>query len=113
MTNIPLSVVHRLPNHYRWLNGFSGIKVEPIASSSDDNNELIGLTLLSHEGDTAWEVMRELAHSLVEIQIACSVLECEGQPCLFFHRDDECTCLCRLKNIGVAIAEPVFAPPTA
>ncbi|NDL65781.1 YejG family protein [Acerihabitans arboris] len=110
MTNLQLSVVHRLPRHYRWLNGFSGIKVEPVSTADGDDNELIGLTLLSHEGDAAWEVMRELARSLVEIQVTCSVLECEGQPCLFLHRDDECTGLCRLKNMGVAIAEPAAAP---
>ncbi len=111
MTNLQVSVVHRLPQHYRWLHGFSGIKVEPIAASENDaDNELIGLTLLSHEGDTAWQVMEELARSLVEIQVACSVVECEGQPCLFLHRNDECTSLCRLKNIGVAIAEPAAAP---
>lgn len=111
MTNLQMSVVHRLPQHYRWLHGFSGMKVEPIVSSENiADNELIGLTLLSHEGDTAWQVMRELSRSLVEIQITCAVVEYDGQPCLFLHRDDECTCLCRLKNMGVAIAESVAVP---
>lgn len=110
MTNLQLSVVHRLPQHYRWLNGFSGIKVEPLGASEQGANELIGLTLLSDEEGAAWDVMRELARSLLEIQVTCAVLEYEGQPCLFLHRDDECTCLCRLKNIGVAIAEPAAAP---
>lgn len=106
MKNLQLSVVHRLPQHYRWLNGFCGSKVEPVVSLNESDNDLIGLTLISHEGDAAWEVMREMAHSLVDIHITCSVLECEGQPCLFLHRDDECSGLCRLKNMGVVIAEP-------
>ncbi len=109
MKSLQLSVVHRLPQSYRWLNGFCGIKVEPV-DFANGGDELVGLTLLNHEGGTAWETMRELAQSLMEIQVSCSVLECEGQPCLFLHRDDECTALCRLKNIGVAIAEPAAAP---
>ena len=110
MNNLQLSVIHRLPQSYRYVNGFCGIKVEPIDSVGGVDNELVGLTLLNHEGGTPWETMRELADSLVEIQVSCSVLECEGQPCLFLHRDDECAALCRLKNIGVAIAEPAAAP---
>ncbi|TCL07274.1 MULTISPECIES: YejG family protein [Sodalis] len=110
MNNLQLSVIHRLPQSYRYLNGFCGLKVEPIDSVGKGENELVGLTLLNHEGGTAWQTMRELAGSLMEIQISCSVLEYEGQPCLFLHRDDECTALCRLKNIGVAIAEPAAAP---
>ncbi|WP_230492653.1 YejG family protein [Martelella alba] len=108
---MPLFVVHRLPHHYRWLKGFSGVKVEPVTLPGGNDNELIGLALLSHEGDSAWGVMRELAQTLAEIQLTCSVLECEGQPCLFLRRDDECAGLCRLKNIGVAIAEPAEVPP--
>ncbi|MBG6247729.1 MAG: hypothetical protein EKD82_07605 [Candidatus Symbiopectobacterium sp. PLON1] len=30
---LQLSVVHRLPQSYRWLSGFAGIKVEPIPLS--------------------------------------------------------------------------------
>ncbi|MDK6951247.1 hypothetical protein QP384_11005, partial [Klebsiella pneumoniae] len=36
----------------------------------------------------------------------CSVLECEGEPCLFVNLQDEFAATCRLKNFGVAIAEP-------
>ncbi|MDI8954396.1 hypothetical protein MJO10_32290, partial [Salmonella enterica subsp. enterica serovar Anatum] len=39
-------------------------------------------------------------------QVPCSVLECEGEPCLFVNRQDEFAATCRLKNFGVAIAEP-------
>ncbi len=114
MTRVRLSVVHRLPQHYRWLDGFNGVKVEPLAATAlNDENDLVGLTLLSHDGESAWQVMRELASSLADIQVPCSVVEIEGQPCLFLERDDECTSLCRLKNIGVAIAEPALAPHIA
>ncbi|EHC36550.1 Putative cytoplasmic protein [Salmonella enterica subsp. enterica serovar Alachua str. R6-377] len=34
------------------------------------------------------------------------MLECEGEPCLFVNRQDEFAATCRLKNFGVAIAEP-------
>ncbi|MGQ7191430.1 hypothetical protein ACUODJ_59100, partial [Escherichia sp. HC-CC] len=30
MTSLQLSIVHRLPQNYRWSAGFAGSKVEPI-----------------------------------------------------------------------------------
>ncbi|MDI5424820.1 hypothetical protein MJM99_32090, partial [Salmonella enterica subsp. enterica serovar Kentucky] len=42
---------------------------------------------------------------LSDIEVPCSVLECEGEPCLFVNRQDEFAATCRLKNFGVAIAE--------
>ncbi|MCL2895356.1 YejG family protein [Brenneria tiliae] len=110
MANVQLSVVHRLPLSYRWLSGFAGVKVEPIPlSGREEDNNLIGLKLLSHDGDVAWKIMHQLHQSLEEIQVECVVLEWEGEPCLFLHRNDESTAMCRLKNVGVAIAEPVSA----
>lgn len=44
--------------------------------------------------------------ALSDIEVPCSVLECEGEPCLFVNRRDEFAATCRLKNFGVAIAEP-------
>jgi len=110
VNNIQLSVVHRLPQSYRWLSGFAGIRVEPIPlTNTDDNDNLIGLKLLSHETEIARQVMRNLALSLQEIQVESAVVECDGEPCLFVKRDDESATMCRLKNIGVAIAESVHA----
>ena len=110
VNNIQLSVVHRLPQSYRWLTGFDGIKVEPIPlPGSEEGSNLIGLKLLSHEGEVAWQVMHHLTECLQEIQVASSVVECDGQPCLFVKRDDESATLCRLKNTGAAIAETVSA----
>lgn len=110
VNSIQLSVVHRLPQSYRWLSGFTGVKVEPIPLTAiDEESNLIGLKLLSHEGDMAWQVMRKLNLSLQEIQVECAVVEWEGQPCLFVYRGDESTTLCRLKNVGAAIAESISA----
>ncbi|HEI8866408.1 YejG family protein [Serratia sp. AKBS12] len=110
MDSIQLSVVHRLPQSYRWLTGFTGVKVEPIPLSGlDEDNNLIGLKLLSHDGTEAWRVMQQLKTSLQEIQVDCAVVEWEGQPCLFVHRCDESATMCRLKNVGAAIAEPMSA----
>ena len=43
---------------------------------------------------------------LCDIEVDSSVVECEGEPCLFVNRQDEFAATCRLKNFGVAIAEP-------
>ncbi|WP_431221738.1 YejG family protein [Serratia sp. L9] len=110
MDTIQLSVVHRLPQSYRWLSGFTGVKVEPIPLSGiDEDNNLIGLKLLSHDGHDAWRVMQQLNQSLQEIQVDCAVVEWEGEPCMFVHRCDESATMCRLKNVGAAIAEKFSA----
>ncbi len=95
MTSLQLSIVHRLPQTYRWSAGFAGSKVEPIPQNGPcGDNSLVALKLLSPDGDNAWSVMYKL------------MLECEGEPCLFVNRQDEFAATCRLKNFGVAIAEP-------
>ncbi|MFP1722439.1 YejG family protein [Lonsdalea quercina] len=108
MNSLQLSVVHRLPQSYRWLTGCTGIRVEPIPlNGSEDDDNLIGFKMLSHDEEDARRIMPQLKRSLDEIQVECSVLEWEGETCLFLHRQDESTALCRLKNLGVAIAEPI------
>lgn len=107
MNTLQHSVVHRLPQSYRWSAGPVGVAIEPRALNllnSDD--DLIGLRLLSHSGASAWEIMQKIEAALAEIQLNCSVLEWEGEPCLFVQREDECATTCRLKNFGVGIAEP-------
>ncbi|HHT2155336.1 TPA: YejG family protein [Escherichia coli] len=115
MTSLQLSIVHRLPQNYRWSAGFAGSKVEPIPQNGPcgDNSlvalkllSLVALKLLSPDGDNAWSVMYKLSQALSDIEVPCSVLECEGEPCLFVNRQDEFAATCRLKNFGVAIAEP-------
>lgn len=102
-----LSIVHRLPQNYRWSAGFAGSKVEPIPQNGPcGDNSLVALKLLSPDGDNAWSVMYKLSQALSDIEVPCSVLECEGEPCLFVNRQDEFAATCRLKNFGVAIAEP-------
>jgi len=101
-----LSVVHRLPQAYRWSAGYTGSKVEaiPEVELAHDNN-LVGLKLLSEEGGAASQVMQVLMQVLQEIQVESVIVEWEGQPCLFVHNYDESATLCRLKNVGMAIAE--------
>ncbi len=107
MTHQQLSIVHRLPQSYRWLSGFSGSRVEPIPQSTAPcDNCLVALKLLSPDGEKAWPVMHTLSQALSDIEVDSSVLECEGEPCLFVNRQDEFAATCRLKNFGVAIAEP-------
>ena len=101
-----LSVVHRLPQSYRWLAGFAGSRVEPIPPSAASDNTLVALKLLSPDGDSAWPVMETLSQALTDIEVSSSVVECEGEPCLFVSMQDEFAATCRLKNCGVAIAEP-------
>ncbi|RWR02656.1 hypothetical protein ED28_06645 [[Pantoea] beijingensis] len=110
MTTLHLSVVHRLPQRYRWSSGGAGEVIEPLNISSwADEDALIGLKLLSHDGETAWETMHKLKAALADIQVDCTVLEWEGEPCLFVYLNDEAATTCRLKNQGVAIAE-TFSP---
>lgn len=107
MNLLQLSVVRRLPQSYRWLNGFAGLKVEPIPpNGSCCDNCLVALKLLSPDGENAWPVMRKFSQALSDIAVDSSVLECEGEPCLFVNLQDESAATCRLKNFGVAIAEP-------
>ena len=107
MTPLQLSIVHRLPQNYRWSAGFAGSKVEPIPQNGPcGDNSLVALKLISPYGDNALSVMYKLSQELSDIEVPCSVLECEGEPCLFVNRQDEFAATCRLKNFGVAIAEP-------
>jgi hypothetical protein len=107
VNTIQLSIIHRLPQSYRWLDGFAGAKVEPIPQNGPSaEDSLVALKLLSPDGDNAWPVMHKLSQALSDIEVDCSVLECEGEPCLFVNCQDEFAATCRLKNFGVAIAEP-------
>ncbi|MEG5995722.1 YejG family protein [Enterobacter ludwigii] len=106
MNTLQLSIVHRLPQSYRWSAGFAGSKVEPIPQSvAGCENCLVALKLLSPSDENAWRVMERLSEALTDIEVDSSVLECEGEPCLFVKSQDEFAATCRLKNFGVAIAE--------
>ncbi|WP_058911856.1 YejG family protein [Entomohabitans teleogrylli] len=107
MKTIQLSIVHRLPQCYRWSAGYTGSRVEPIPQNHQSSDaDLVALKLLSPGGEKAWPVMRKLSQALSDISVDSSVLECEGEPCLFVNCQDEFAATCRLKNFGVAIAEP-------
>ena len=65
---LQLSIVHRLPQCYRWSVGFAGSKVEPIPQNGQSNeNSLVALKLLSPDGDSAWSVMHKLSQALSDI----------------------------------------------
>ena len=60
MNTQQLSIVHRLPQSYRWLAGFAGSRVEPIPQNGAQNeNSLVALKLLSPDGEKAWPVMHK------------------------------------------------------
>lgn len=110
LSMLSLSIVHRLPQSYRWCAETPGGKIEPQDSNLlASERDLIGLRLLSHDGNHAWEIMQQMQAMLAEIQVDGNVVECEGEPCLFVQRCDESATTCRLKNQGVAIAEPFAA----
>ncbi|MCC8367531.1 MULTISPECIES: YejG family protein [Xenorhabdus] len=110
MNNIQLSVVHRLPQSYRWSSGFVGTRVEILPEEEADiGNTLMGLKLLSHEGEHAWSILHDIHQSISDMQIISAVIEWEGEPCLFFAREDESAVICRLKTLGAAIAENITA----
>jgi hypothetical protein len=107
VNTLQLSIVHRLPQSYRWLSGFAGSRVEPIPQNgAQSENSLVALKLLSPDDENAWSVLHKLSQALSDIEVDSSIVECEGEPCLFVNRQDEFAATCRLKNFGVAIAEP-------
>lgn len=109
MDSLGSSVVHRLPQHYCLQPDPSGMRIQPqvINEGSKDSGTLVGLKLLSHQGRLAWRIMQGLRQSLTDAQVRATVLEWEEEPCLFLLQQDECIAICCLKNVGVAIAEPV------
>ncbi|QHM71726.1 hypothetical protein C7M51_02017 [Mixta intestinalis] len=112
LNTLPMSVVHRLPQSYRWAAGLAGGVVESHSSNTlAAADDLIGLRLLSHDGAPAWEVMQKLRAMLAEIQVECTLVEWQGEPCLFVQRSDESAATVRLKNQGVAIAETFITQP--
>lgn len=110
MNTQQLSIVHRLPQSYRWLAGFAGSRVEPIPQNGAQNeNSLVALKLLSPDGEKAWPVMHKLSQALSDIEVDCSVLECEGEPCLFVNLQDEFAATCRLKTLAWPSPSPSLA----
>ncbi len=65
MNTQQLSIVHRLPQSYRWLAGFAGSRVEPIPQNGAQNeNSLVALKLLSPDGEKARPVMHKLSQGV-------------------------------------------------
>nr|WP_268991404.1 hypothetical protein [Limnobaculum eriocheiris] len=105
-----LSVLQRLPQFYHWYAGEIGSRVEPallpeLSAETGNDDSLVGLKLLSYPDHQAWAVMHKISQYLNGIGIENSIIENEGEPCLFINSQDEPIALCRLKNIGIAIAD--------
>ncbi|SFC91159.1 YejG family protein [Pragia fontium] len=112
-----LSVLQRLPQFYHWYAGEVGSRVEPteLPEVFDDgmgnNGNLIGLKLLGYPSAHSWEVMGKISQYLNGINIQNSVIEVDGEPCLFVNSNDEAIALGYLKNLGVAIADFIPLQP--
>jgi hypothetical protein len=51
--------------------------------TAPSENSLVALKLLSPDGEKAWPVMHKLSQALSDIEVDCSVVECEGsRACL-------------------------------
>ncbi len=109
MENIGLSVVHRLPQSYRWLSGKVGSSLEAIPMNTADSNKLVGLKLLSHDCETDTVALKQLADILSDMQIDSVTLDWQGELCLFIRATDEQAAMCRFKAFGMAVAESVTA----
>lgn len=115
MSDLRLLIVQRLPRHFRWLPELGGLKVEPFSCYSTaqahrgptDDHYLTGIKLLTHEGPAVHQIMQRLASSLQELQVGCLITDWQGEPCLFVDEQDESITFCRLKNMGLAVAEPL------
>lgn len=112
MDNHKLSVIHRLPQNYRWLTGYTGKKIEvmPDNISSSKSNILIGFKVLCYDIGDNLAVLKHLSSALDEIQVANDLLEWQGQICLFIRYEDEGLATCHFKTAGVAIAESITLP---
>lgn len=104
-TMLQLSVVHRLPQHYRWSVDHVGEIERQETVNGGHDEDLVALRLLSHDGHLALEILLQLQQTLTQIQVDSKIAQCEGQPCLLIPRVDESAASCCLKNQGVAIAE--------
>lgn len=81
---LQLSIVHRLPQSYRWSVGFAGSKVEPIPQNGQSNeNSLVALKLLSPDGDSAWSVMHKLSQPSATLRFLVPYWNAKGsRACL-------------------------------
>lgn len=102
---LQLSIMHRLPQIYRWSLEHTGEIERQEAVDGVHDEDLVALRLLSHDGYPALEILQQLQETLAHIQVEGKIASCEGQPCLLIQRSDESAANCCLKNQGVAIAE--------
>lgn len=110
MNSNALSVVSRLPQHYRLTGHDDGCRLEALPESLQSREgSLTGLKLLSHGHHSTYDALCAIRSHLEGLQIDSLILTWEGEPCLFLHSDDESMALCALKTAGAAIAENISA----
>lgn len=113
-----LSVLQRLPQFYHWYADSTGTKVEPavlpeIFNEESEKDNLIGLKLLGYSGPHSRQVMHKISQYLKGFDIENSVIDVDGEPCLFVNSFNEAIAICCLKNLGIAIAEYIPAKPSS
>ncbi|OBU02447.1 hypothetical protein [Morganella psychrotolerans] len=110
MNSNALSVVTRLPQHYRLSGHDTGQQVEALPETRVYGEEsLRGLKLLSHGHKSTHDALCIIRAHLEGLQIDSVILIWEGEPCLFLRSADEGMALCALKTAGAAIAENISA----
>ena len=93
MNSNALSVVSRLPQHYRLAGNDDGRRLEALPESLQSREDsLTGLKLLSHGHHSTYDALCAIRSHLEGLQ-----------------SDDESTALCALKTAGAAIAENISA----
>ncbi len=55
-------------------------------------------------------MMHKLSQALSDIEVDCSIVECEGEPCLFVNLQDEFAATCRLKKFRRGDCRTVLWP---
>lgn len=102
---VPLTMIYRLPQTFRWITGRSGGRVETcLESGIHHDSALVGLKVISGQGSNM-ALLSQLCDLLAELRISTTLALWEEELCLFIAREDESVTLCHLKGYGVAVVE--------
>ncbi|HAH12078.1 MAG TPA: hypothetical protein DCL47_00905, partial [Pantoea agglomerans] len=85
---LQLSIVHRLPQHFRWASDHHSAIAYDVTTL--DEQHFVALRLISHDGIPAWVMLRLLSEVLADIRVVCQEAEGDGEACLFIRRRAEC-----------------------
>ncbi|MQC12771.1 hypothetical protein C4513_18245, partial [Morganella morganii] len=94
MNSNALSVVSRLPQHYRLAGNDDGRRLEALPESLQSREDsLTGLKLLSHGHHSTYDALCAIRSHPGGLRLHSLVLTWEGGPCPFVTRDDDSTAL--------------------